>query len=169
VLEPGSPSAAAFAAASADVSAYVAPGGVIVPVLLAVGVLLWTLLGLRAQILLGRLPADRDEASREIARYRRMIRTLYGIAPLLGLLGTVNGMIETFASLTAMQLFAQSGGVAGGISEALITTQMGLFVAIPGLIVGRLLDRREDRLRDALAHAGDAPEAGGAVPAEEGA
>ena len=61
------------------------------------------------------------------------------VAPLAGLLGTVAGMIETFDSLGSMSLFSQSGGVAGGISQALISTQMGLAVAIPGLLAGRIL------------------------------
>ena len=68
------------------------------------------------------------------------------IAPLLGLLGTVSGMMETFAGLGDMSLFEQSGGIAGGISEALISTQMGLAVATPGLIIGRFLQRRESAL-----------------------
>jgi biopolymer transport protein ExbB len=72
------------------------------------------------------------------------------VAPLLGLLGTVTGMIETFASLGEMKLFTQGGGVAGGIGEALLTTQMGLAVSIPGVIVGRLLDRRQAQLEDEL-------------------
>ncbi len=71
------------------------------------------------------------------------IKAIVGSAPLLGLLGTVNGMITTFDSLGDMTLFSQTGGVAGGISQALITTQMGLCVAIPGVIAGRILDRRE--------------------------
>ena len=58
-------------------------------------------------------------------------------APLAGLLGTVGGMIETFDSMREMSLFTQSGGIAGGISQALFTTQMGLAVAIPGLLAGR--------------------------------
>lgn len=72
------------------------------------------------------------------------------VAPLLGLLGTVNGMIETFDSLASMALYTRGGGVAGGISEALFSTQMGLVVAIPGAVVGRLLVRREERLVDEL-------------------
>lgn len=85
-----------------------------------------------------------------LRRFRRAVTAMAGAAPLLGLLGTVMGMIETFASLTDRALFAQSGGVAGGISVALVSTQMGLLVAIPALLVGRLLDRREARLADEL-------------------
>lgn len=75
-----------------------------------------------------------------------IIATVVMISPLLGLLGTVSGMIETFDSLGDMSLFSQSGGIAGGISQALISTQMGLAVAIPGLIVGRLLARKQNSL-----------------------
>ncbi len=77
---------------------------------------------------------------------RVLVRTLVVLAPLAGLLGTVTGMIETFRSLADMALFTQGGGIAGGIAEALLTTQMGLAVSVPGLVVGRALDRRESRL-----------------------
>ena len=75
-----------------------------------------------------------------------LITTVVMISPLLGLLGTVSGMIETFESLGDMTLFSQSGGIAGGISQALVSTQMGLAVAIPGLIMGRLLGRKQNAL-----------------------
>jgi biopolymer transport protein ExbB len=88
-------------------------------------------------------------------RYQRLIMSIVAVAPVLGLLGTVTGMIETFDSLADMSLFAQSGGIAGGISQALFTTQMGLAVAIPGLIVGSLLDRKAQRLRQDLAQIKD--------------
>ncbi len=77
-----------------------------------------------------------------IKKYSKMVMTLVAIAPLIGLLGTVVGMIETFDSLASASLFSQSGGIAGGISQALFTTQLGLVVAVPGVIIGRLLDRR---------------------------
>ena len=77
-----------------------------------------------------------------INKYSKMVMTLVAIAPLIGLLGTVVGMIETFDSLASASLFSQSGGIAGGISQALFTTQLGLVVAVPGVIIGRLLDRR---------------------------
>jgi biopolymer transport protein ExbB len=62
-------------------------------------------------------------------------------APLAGLLGTVIGMIATFAGLTA----ARGGSidiVAGGISQALITTQTGLIIAIPGYVIVHFAKRR---------------------------
>ncbi len=87
------------------------------------------------------------EEEKEIRRYARLIVTIVMAAPLLGLLGTVIGMIETFDSLGDMSLFSQSGGIAGGISQALITTQMGLAVAIPGLIVNGVLARRQKNIQ----------------------
>jgi biopolymer transport protein ExbB len=86
----------------------------------------------------------------ELKRGRVVVISVVSIAPLVGLLGTVSGMIETFDSLGDNALFAQSGGIAGGISQALFSTQMGLCVAIPGVIVGRLLDRRQRRIEEEL-------------------
>jgi biopolymer transport protein ExbB len=91
-----------------------------------------------------------DEAfysyEREIAKFTVLIRVIILIAPLLGLLGTVIGMIETFDSLATMTLFSQSGGIAGGISQALFTTQMGLTVAIPGLLAHSILKRKQHQI-----------------------
>lgn len=86
----------------------------------------------------------------ELGGYRPIVGIVVILAPLAGLLGTVTGMIETFDSLAEMALFTQGGGVAGGISEALVSTQMGLAVAIPGVIFGRLLDRKQELLEDEL-------------------
>lgn len=96
--------------------------------------------------------ADLERTTR---RYHTLIFTIVAVAPLMGLLGTVVGMIETFDSLGDMSLFAQSGGIAGGISQALFTTQMGLAVAIPGLIVGGMLDRKASAIRHDLAQIKD--------------
>ena len=82
----------------------------------------------------------------ELGRFSILVRGTVAAAPLLGLLGTVSGMIETFDSLGDMSLFSQSGGIAGGISLALFTTQMGLAVAIPGLLVGRVLENKQRSL-----------------------
>lgn len=91
----------------------------------------------------------------EMNRHRALVRSLVMVAPLLGLLGTVDGMIETFNSLGEMALFTQSGGIAGGISRALFTTQIGLAVSIPGLLFGRMIERQQinisrelDQVRD---------------------
>lgn len=94
-------------------------------------------------------------AHQEFSSYKTLISTVVMIAPLLGLLGTVSGMIETFDSLGDMSLFSQSGGIAGGISQALVSTQMGLAVAIPGLIIGRILNRKQTSLMVDLEQAGE--------------
>lgn len=91
----------------------------------------------------------------EMRRYAVVITSVVAVAPLLGLLGTVVGMIETFESLGDMSLFSQSGGIAGGISQALFTTQMGLAIAIPGLVVKGILDKRQQRLEVELAQLKD--------------
>ncbi len=83
---------------------------------------------------------------KEMNRYSVLVNSIVVVSPLAGLLGTVTGMIETFQALGEMSLFSQSGGIAGGISQALISTQMGLAVAIPGLVVGRVLVRRQRNL-----------------------
>lgn len=87
---------------------------------------------------------------RELRKGKTTIRSIVSAAPLAGLLGTVIGMIETFESLGDMALFSQTGGIAGGISQALFTTQMGLAVAVPGVIAGRLLDRRQAKYENEL-------------------
>ena len=86
----------------------------------------------------------------ELKKGRVIIMGIVMIAPLVGLLGTVTGMIETFDSLGEMSLFSQSGGIAGGISQALFSTQMGLCVAIPGVVVGRILDRKQRQAEEKL-------------------
>lgn len=82
----------------------------------------------------------------ELSRFGATVRAIVVAAPLAGLLGTVAGMIETFDGLAEMTLFSQSGGVAGGISVALVSTQTGLAVALPGLLVGRVLARKQHSL-----------------------
>lgn len=71
------------------------------------------------------------------------------VSPLLGLLGTVSGMIETFKLMT---LFGASdaSAVSGGISEALVTTELGLVVAIPALLMNALLSRKVKSYYSAL-------------------
>jgi biopolymer transport protein TolQ len=63
-----------------------------------------------------------------------LLSTIYTLAPLLGLLGTVWGILVTFASLNGGSASASNAAVLGGISTALSTTVMGLIIAIPALI-----------------------------------
>ncbi|MFC2973649.1 MotA/TolQ/ExbB proton channel family protein [Azotobacter bryophylli] len=81
----------------------------------------------------------------DLERYLNALGTIAGIAPLLGLLGTVLGMIEIFGSFMGSGM-ANASQLAGGISTALITTAAGLFVAIPSLFFHRYLQRRVDEL-----------------------
>lgn len=75
-----------------------------------------------------------------------LLAALAGVAPLLGLLGTVSGMIHTFADIASFGT-GNSRLLSGGISEALITTQLGLMVAVPLLLchawLARSIERRE--------------------------
>jgi biopolymer transport protein ExbB len=82
---------------------------------------------------------------RDLSRFLAVIAVLAGIAPLLGLLGTVLGMIETFDVISVFGT-GNAKAMAGGISVALITTQTGLLVAIPGLFLSGFLMRRASRL-----------------------
>lgn len=93
-----------------------------------------------------------------LKRGKALINASIATAPLLGLLGTVIGMMDTFAAIAAPAGEVASIGTAGavggagasdlaaGISKALLTTQLGLIVAAPGLILGRILDRKEWQL-----------------------
>ncbi|KIX15875.1 MotA/TolQ/ExbB proton channel family protein [Dethiosulfatarculus sandiegensis] len=85
---------------------------------------------------------------RELPRLERFItplKVLAAVAPLLGLLGTVTGMIKTFQVITVFGT-GDPRLMAGGISEALVTTQLGLMVAIPVLVAAGLLGRRAQRI-----------------------
>lgn len=81
----------------------------------------------------------------ELERYLESLGTIAAISPLLGLLGTVVGMIRVFTVITS-QGVGDPGQLAGGISEALITTAAGLTVAIPALIGYRYVRNRIDVL-----------------------
>lgn len=81
----------------------------------------------------------------ELERYMTPLGTIAAIAPLLGLLGTVIGMIKVFTAIM-LQGTGNTGVLAGGISEALITTAAGMTVAIPAIILQRYFLRRIDTL-----------------------
>ncbi len=84
-----------------------------------------------------------------IERNLAVIAVLGSIAPLLGLLGTVSGMITTFTVIAELGT-GNARPLAGGISEALVATQAGLLVAIPGLFVSVALRRRATKLSHRL-------------------
>jgi biopolymer transport protein ExbB len=75
-----------------------------------------------------------------------LVTCLVSMAPLLGLLGTVTGLIETFGSLGQSSTSSASEGIAGGIVEALYATQMGLAIAVPGLLAGGMLYHKQQTL-----------------------
>ncbi len=92
--------------------------------------------------------AIRDSGRQVVVRLERFLNTLGTVAlvsPLLGLLGTVIGMIKVFTVIT-VQGVGDANALAGGISEALLTTAAGLTVAIPALIFHRFFERRVDEL-----------------------
>lgn len=155
-----------------QLTAYVAAGGPVMLPLLAVSVALWTralerwlfyrhwrpaaaLADLAARRT-GRRELDRAtlaslvrQGRRELRRGLGTVAVLAGVAPLLGLLGTVQGMVRTFDVL-ALFGTGHARAMAGGISQALVTTQTGLLVAIPGLLLATLLRRRARRLETLL-------------------
>ena len=81
----------------------------------------------------------------EMERFLSVLSTIASIAPLLGLLGTVFGMITVFNEIM-LQGTGNASVLAGGISQALITTAAGLSVAIPAMISHRYFQRRVDAL-----------------------
>ncbi|MFQ5624765.1 MAG: MotA/TolQ/ExbB proton channel family protein [Paracoccaceae bacterium] len=82
-----------------------------------------------------------DEIER-MMRHLRLLEVIAMISPLLGLLGTVLGMIQSFQELELAQGSANASVLAGGIWQALLTTAAGLIVAIPAAIAANLLAAR---------------------------
>jgi biopolymer transport protein ExbB len=81
----------------------------------------------------------------DLERFLNTLGTIAAITPLLGLLGTVTGMIRTFKAITVAGI-GNPAAMAGGIAEALITTAAGLLVAIPALVAYRYLRGRVEAL-----------------------
>ncbi|MFT7688015.1 MAG: biopolymer transport protein ExbB [Candidatus Azotimanducaceae bacterium] len=81
----------------------------------------------------------------EMERYLNTLGTVAAITPLLGLLGTVIGMIKVFTAIR-LEGAGNAAVLAGGISEALITTAAGLTIAIPSLFFHRFFQRKVDEL-----------------------
>ena len=86
-----------------------------------------------------------SQVSHDLERYLTSLGVIASISPLLGLLGTVVGMINVFTALM-LEGAGNANVLAGGISQALITTAAGLSVAIPALMFHRFFLRRVDEL-----------------------
>jgi biopolymer transport protein ExbB len=89
-----------------------------------------------------------DQGRQEIHQLEKglgMLETIAGIAPLLGLLGTVLGILKVFKVISVMGV-GQATALAGGISEALITTIAGLFIGIPALVAYNYFSSRAEAL-----------------------
>ena len=164
--------AAMFAAQEQHIEELMQTGGPVMWPLLGVSLLLWTLLFERIWFLYYRFPllwtsmppTGQDPIVRltvlsdmklELRRSLRPIRTLTGILPMLGLLGTVTGIVETF---DLIRLFgsADASIIARGVSQALITTLSGLVMGLFGLAIGHQLARRVRAAEHALERWGHA-------------
>jgi biopolymer transport protein ExbB len=161
-----------------DIQVLLENGGLILWVILFTSILMWTLIIERyiyvywlhpkhvtEHIHTWQLRADRSswyaqqirqgmiaEHAIELKRYLLSIRTLIAALPMLGLLGTVAGMIQTFDVLTVFGT-GNVRGMAGGISVALITTMGGLLAALSGMYFSTQLEQRVSREIDNVADA----------------
>ena len=89
-----------------------------------------------------------DQGRQEARSFEKglgVIETIAGIAPLLGLLGTVTGMIKVFTVISEQGL-GQTQALSGGISEALITTVVGLSIGIPSLVLYNYFTEKAENL-----------------------
>ncbi len=150
-------------------------GGWVMWAILAATALMWTLIIERYYYLLVGFPRERDgivgewqrrsdhtswrarslraarlsEAGGRLQRGLSLMRSLAAVLPMLGLLGTIAGMMNTF-DVMAVVGTGSARGMAGGISQALITTMAGLVTALSGLYFIYDLGRRADLLRQTL-------------------
>jgi biopolymer transport protein ExbB len=92
----------------------------------------------------------KDEEIRGLSRYLQALATIGNIAPLLGLLGTVMGMIKAFMVIQQMGGKVNAAVLAGGIWEAMMTTALGLAVALPTIVAHSYLVSRVDKFEAQL-------------------
>ncbi len=138
-------------------------GGIVLWIMLGLSVVLYTVLTstwygifrVRQEIQqLSEQPANNQTSARQIIettaifelermawvkRRIPVISVMIALAPLSGLLGTVSGMLATFAAMADQRAHKPIDAISSGISEALVTTQAGLFMAIPAAILFTLL------------------------------
>jgi biopolymer transport protein ExbB len=97
------------------------------------------------EVMMERLEDTGRHVVHELERFLNTLGTIASVTPLLGLLGTVTGIIKAFNAITEGGM-GDPRMLSGGISEALITTAAGLLVAIPALIAYRYLRGRVERI-----------------------
>lgn len=114
-----------------ELVSYIERGGWMMYPLIALGLILFT--SLFRALLLQWTGIETTEAGATFDRRLRYLKVLTSVAPLMGLLGTVAGMLKTFRGLSDSGLSVTENMVAVGISEALITTQTGLSIGVIGL------------------------------------
>lgn len=102
--------------------------------------------GQPAQVIEAAIADEGERVGNRLRRYIRMFNGISTITPLLGLLGTVIGMIRAFNAIVTTGAMGKPELLAAGISQALITTAAGLCVAIPALIAYLYFTSRVDRL-----------------------
>jgi len=90
--------------------------------------------------------------SGRLDKFGSAIMVIAAVSPLLGLLGTVTGMIATFDIITEFGT-GDPKLLSGGISIALVTTELGLVVAIPLILLGNLLNGWSEKVKDSMEHA----------------
>jgi biopolymer transport protein ExbB len=108
--------------------------------------------GAAVELVRRELERQRDEASADLRRGLSLLASVGSVAPFVGLLGTVVGIIAAFNKISA----TGSGGlgsVAGGISEALVVTALGLVVAIPAVLLFNRLSGMADAIEQGLGNA----------------
>lgn len=101
--------------------------------------------GVPAPLLDAELTRRGNEELAQMSSSIRLLELIAMVSPLLGLLGTVTGMIQAFQMLAAAEGAANASVLAGGIWQALLTTAAGLMVAIPAAVAASLLAGRVDR------------------------
>jgi biopolymer transport protein ExbB len=100
-------------------------------------------------------------ANTELERFQRgipVLDTCITLAPLLGLLGTVLGMMNTFGALGGGDIASNAGAITGGVGEALIAVGAGLFISITALLPYNILNTRTEEARHNITDAANALE-----------